>query len=306
MEIHEGIHFLQVEKRGVVDSSNIVAVRDAKGLTCFEIGGGGEENIRQTRRLFEEEGLDVSNIHTIIVSHTHADHMGAIAHFRERIPGLTVVDHELDAPFLQDCTLLNRIFDADLVPIYFPDKRLDILEFYETFCPISEARPDRTVVEGDRLACGRYVFEVLHTPGHHPGHISLYERDLGMLYVGDMVGLEVPFYTPSSGGLTGYLRSIEKYQALDAKLIVPSHGDLIEAPREALENVAAKVRRREERLLDALADGSKTFHELLPVLFRNPGGHMFPGAAILASHLEKLQEDGTVVEEEGRYGRVRA
>ena len=105
MELRKGLHFLQVEKKGIVDSSSIVVIRDAEGLSCLEVGGGGEENIRQTLALFEQEGLDVEDVHTAIISHTHADHMGAIAYFRERIPGLTVVDHEVDAPYMRDNTL---------------------------------------------------------------------------------------------------------------------------------------------------------------------------------------------------------
>lgn len=301
MEVREGLHFLKVEKKGIVDSSSLVVIRDAEGLNCLEIGGGGEENIRQTLALFEEEGLDTSEIHTVIVSHTHADHMGAIAYFREKIPGLTVVDHKVDAPYLQDNTLLNRIFDADLVAKYFPGKQFDILEFYAAFCPISETWPDRTVLEGDVLACGAYAFEVIHTPGHHPGHISLYERKEKILFVGDMVGMEVPFYTPSSGGAEGYLASMEKYKAIEVDLLIPSHGDLIENVQETIEGAIGKVRRREERLLSALEGHPKTFNEFLPELFRNPAQHMFPGAAILASHLEKLKGDGIAREEGGTY-----
>ena len=303
MEIREGLHFLQVEKKGVVDSSSLLVIRDGHGLSCIEVGGGGEENIRQTLALFEQEGLDVSRLQTVIISHTHADHMGAIAHFRERTPGLTVVDHEVDAPYLRDNTLLNRAFDADLVAEHFPGKRFDILEFYAAFCPISETCPDRTVVEGDVLACGGYAFEVIHTPGHHPGHISLYERREKILFVGDMLGMEVPFYTPSSGGVAGYLASMEKYRRLEIDLIVPSHGGLIEDAPGAIEGAAGKVKRREERLLEALGDRPKTFRAFLSDLFRNPAQHMFPGAAILASHLEKLKREGIVGQEEDGYSR---
>ena len=301
MELRKGLHFLKVDKRGIVDSSSILVIRDAQGLNCVEVGGGGEENIRQTVGLFLQEGLDVSDIHTVIVSHTHADHMGAVAHFRDQIPGMVVVDHEVDAPYLRDNTLLNRIFDADLVARYFPGKRFDILKFYAAFCPISETSPDRTVLEGDVLTLGPYSFEVIHTPGHHPGHISLYEPDEIILFVGDMLGLEVPFYTPSSGGVEGYLASMEKYRALEIDLIIPSHGDLIEDAREAIESAVGKVKRREERLLDALHGQRMIFNEFLPVLFRNPAQHMFPGAAILASHLEKLKKDGGLKEEDGTY-----
>lgn len=301
MELRKDLHFLQVEKKGIVDSSSIVVIRDAEGLICLEVGGGGEENIRQTLTLFEQEGLDVSDVHTAIISHTHADHMGAIAYFRERVPGLTVIDHEVDAPYMRDNRLLNRAFDTDLVAEHFPGKQLDILDFYAAFCPISETSPDRNVLEGDVLACGSYAFEVILTPGHHPGHISLYERNEKILFVGDMVGMEVPFYSPSSGGAEGYLASMEKYLALEIDLIIPSHGDLIWNAREVIEGAAGKVKRREERLQKGLDGPPKTFTDLLPDLFRNPAQHMFPGAAVLASHLEKLKKEGVLTEENGKY-----
>lgn len=305
MEIAKGLYFLEVEKKGVVDSSSLLAVRDGKGFSCVEIGGGGEANIRQTLGLFAAEGLDVLDLHTVIVSHTHADHMGAIGYFRERLPGLVVVDHELDAPYLRDNRLLERAFDADLVAKRFPGTRFSILDFYGAFCPISQTEPDRTVKEGDRIECGDYAFEVLHTPGHHPGHISLYERELSLLFVGDMVGLEVPFYTPSSGGVDGYVESLQKYLRLDPKLILPSHGHLIDRPREAVESALAKVGRREERILEALRKGPRTFHELLAELFRSPSQHVFPGTALVASHLGKLEREGVVgPEQDGRFALV--
>jgi len=301
VKLREDLYFLKVEKQGVVDSSSIVAIRDSRGIVCMEVGGGGEKNIRQTTELFQEAGLSVTDIHTVIISHTHADHMGAIAHFRDLNPGMVVVDHEIDAPFLQDNRLLNRIFDAELIPRYFPGERMDILEFYAAFCPISETRPDRTVVEGDTLRCGPYSFQVVHTPGHHPGHISLFERELGILFVGDMLGMEVPFYTPNAGGSAGYLESMRKFRALEPGLVIPSHGDLIEDAPAAIRTAAEKVMRREQRLLEALEGGPRTFQELLPVLFRSEGQYMFPGAAILASHLQKLTGEGRLREEVGRY-----
>jgi glyoxylase-like metal-dependent hydrolase (beta-lactamase superfamily II) len=301
MQIYKDFYYLKVNKSGVVDSSSIVAIRDPEGLVCIEIGGGGEQNIRQTTALFEQDGLRISDIHTIIITHTHADHMGSVAHFKRLIPDLRIMDHEVDAPFLQDNRLLNGIFDADLVARLFPGNSFDILEFYSNFCPISEATPDRTLQEGDRLAFGEYILEVIHTPGHHPGHISLYERNRGAIFVGDMLGMEVPFYTPSSGGVEGYLTSIEKYSALGLTLIIPSHGDLIENPGETIEAAAQKVKRREQRLLNALGDNPRTFQELLPELFRSTLQHMFPGAAILTSHLEKLKKDGIIREKDGRY-----
>ncbi len=78
---------------------------------------------------------------------------------------------------------------------------------------MSRADPDGSLEEGDIVRLGTYRFEVLHTPGHSPGHISLFDRDTGILFGGDLVGDIVAWYTPASGGVTGYLESLAKIKA---------------------------------------------------------------------------------------------
>ena len=45
MEICKDFHFLKVDKKGLIDSSSILAIRDSEGLTCIEIGGGGDDTL---------------------------------------------------------------------------------------------------------------------------------------------------------------------------------------------------------------------------------------------------------------------
>jgi len=301
MELFKNFHFLFVEKKGFVDTSSIIAIRNPDGFTCIDIGGGGDQNSKLTIGLLDRDGIDISDINTVIISHTHADHMGAIAHFKSLNPTITIIDHEEDAQYLSDNRRLNHIFESDLIPRYFPDKSFNVLDFYKAFCPISEAKSDRTVVEGDILDCGDYTFEVLHTPGHHPGHISLYESNLRALFVGDMVGMEIPFYNSRSGGVEGYLNSLKKYRNLEIDLILPSHGELIYNPYEVLSEIKKKIMSREERIVSALSKSPNTFHELLPTLFRNPALFVFPGIGILSSHLDKLKNEGRIRQEGQKY-----
>jgi glyoxylase-like metal-dependent hydrolase (beta-lactamase superfamily II) len=301
VELFKNFHFLFVEKKGFVDTASIIAIRNSDGFIFIDIGGGGEQNIKQTTGLIEKDGINVSDIHTVIISHTHADHMGAIAHFKSLNPDIIIIDHEEDAQYLSDNHKLNFIFETDIVAQYFPDQRFDVMEFYEAFCPISEAKSDRTVVEGDILTCGDYSFEVLHTPGHHPGHISLYESNLKALFVGDMAGLDIPFYSSRSGGVEGYINSLKKYQNLELDLILPSHGELIYNPHELLIEIEGKIINREERLLSALSKTSIKFHDLLPILLRNSSLFIFPGTSILLSHLDKLKKEGRIRQEGQEY-----
>ena len=96
MELFRNFHFLFVEKKGFVDTASIIAIRDPDGFTCIDVGGGGEKNIKLTTDLLEENGINISDINTIIISHTHADHKGAIAHFKSINPDINILDHEED------------------------------------------------------------------------------------------------------------------------------------------------------------------------------------------------------------------
>ncbi|MBU2511214.1 MBL fold metallo-hydrolase [bacterium] len=301
MELFKDFYFLQVEKTGFVDSSSFLAIRDDNGIICIDVGGGGEENIARTVGLLEKNDLNIADIHTVIISHTHADHMGAIAWFLSKQGNIKVITHEADARYLRDNTKLNHIFESDITEKYFPENKFDVIAFYQAFCPISEATEDRTVVEGDTLNCGDYSFEVIHTPGHHPGHISLYEPNVKALFVGDMAGLEVPFYNVRAGGIEGMISTMHKYQKLDIDIIIPSHGELVRNPMEIVETTLSKLKKREERLIAALSNIPVTFKELLPVLFRHEALYVFPGVGILRAHLEKLKKEGTVVEENQGY-----
>lgn len=75
------------------------------------------------------------------------------------------------------------------------------------------------------LLCGR-VLEVLHTPGHSPGHMCFFERERGDLYTGDLVykGVLLAYY-PSTDP-AAYLRSMERVAALPVKHVYPAHHSL--------------------------------------------------------------------------------
>lgn len=47
--------------------------------------------------------------------------------------------------------------------------------------------PDRDLVPGEELTVGNLTFQVLHTPGHTPGHVSFYEAEQGVIFDGDVL-----------------------------------------------------------------------------------------------------------------------
>jgi glyoxylase-like metal-dependent hydrolase (beta-lactamase superfamily II) len=97
----------------------------------------------------------------IINTHGHFDHVGGNKRLKEAT-GAEILIHPLDAPMLRQlaASAARWGLSADDSPA-----------------------PDRTVNEGDTLTFGEVTLEVLHTPGHTPGGISLFTD--GVVFVGD-------------------------------------------------------------------------------------------------------------------------
>jgi len=293
----ENLVMIKGEKPLWPASSNVLVIREGDGLIMIEAGCGGEERstrlIREMRRL----GLPPERIHTVVLSHAHPDHMGGITTFL-RISQPTVIISEIDAPSARNPELLTDSFDVKLGGKYFPemgfrDSGLTLLTAFEKIsnCPMASVDPDKTVREGDRLKLGDYLFEVLHTPGHSPGHISLVDREKKICFSGDVVGEVVAWYSPSSGGALGYFSSLDKIEKFELERIYPSHGGVITDKEEAISRIRSKLLEREKYILHELESGPKKFKELVEGLFPSPNQRFFPGVQILESHLIKLEKE---------------
>ncbi|NLM30437.1 MAG: MBL fold metallo-hydrolase [Methanomicrobiales archaeon] len=158
-------------------------------------------------------------IETIVITHAHYDH---IAHLREivRICGDPAVSiHEADAAGLAD--------DARSLSLLFGARSPGIV-------------PDVILRDGDRVGS----LHVIHTPGHTPGGICLYDPETWVLFSGDTVFCGGSFgrYDFPGGDRVALAASIERLTELDVEGLYPGHGEPvtrgggrhIAAAREAL------------------------------------------------------------------------
>ncbi|SJM34543.1 MBL fold metallo-hydrolase [Mesorhizobium delmotii] len=115
---------------------------------------------------------------TCVASHTHFDHIGCHHEFPDRC--VHAAEAEILADPRNEWTVADRyateaMFDG--MPQGWDTARYRILP----------APADRLLGEGDVVDLGDRAFEVIHTPGHSPGGIALYERKTGILLSGDIV-----------------------------------------------------------------------------------------------------------------------
>jgi hydroxyacylglutathione hydrolase len=125
------------------------------------IDPGGE--IDRILEAAKELGIELEKI---LVTHAHVDHAAGVADLVERC-GLPV-----EGPHRDDQFLIDRL--PQQAEIYgFPPARPFV--------------PDRWLEQGDRVPVGGLELEVIHCPGHTPGHIVFFQREARIAFVGDVL-----------------------------------------------------------------------------------------------------------------------
>lgn len=105
-------------------------------------------------------------IERILVTHGHADHCGGVAAMRERLGVPVEGPHEDDRFWIDSLPAQSSRFG---------------LEHSEAF------EPDRWLKDGDEVSFGRVTLQVIHCPGHTPGHVVFFDAAQKVAVVGDVL-----------------------------------------------------------------------------------------------------------------------
>lgn len=208
--------FMQVHQIGGLGfDSNIYLIID-EVIALIDTGTG--MNFETVKRNLSKFNLTANDVELIINTHCHYDHVGGDRDFIEA-SGCEVAIHELEAELLRkgDCVIT-------LVGVF--GKRLK---------PIEVARE---LHDGDRVKLGELTLEVLHTPGHTQGSISLYDPERKILFSGDTLFCDGVGRTdlPTSDG-KALANSLRRFAKLEVERLYPGHGPFAEkgARRHVLE-----------------------------------------------------------------------
>ena len=180
---------------------NCSVVRCAVSGKAAIVDPGGE-----IERILQQAGAMAAEVEKVILTHAHVDHCAGADRLRQRL-GVPI-----EGPHPGDAFWLERL------PDWCRMAGMPVTQAFE---------PDRWLSDGDRVTVGESTLDVLHCPGHTPGHVVFYSRQQQLAWVGDVLFRGSVGRTDFPGGnsqeLVGSIRN-KLFPLGDEVTFVPGHG----------------------------------------------------------------------------------
>lgn len=141
---------------------NCTILYDSESLEGVVVDPGGD--VPQILAAAEQKGVTIT---AIWLTHGHIDHAGGAMDLKDQLGVDIVGPHRDDLPLLANLETQGRQFGLG------PGTR--------------NCTPDRFLEEGEAVSFGAHRFEVLHCPGHAPGHVVYFDREAKFAHVGDVL-----------------------------------------------------------------------------------------------------------------------
>ena len=189
------------------------------------------------------QGVRLDDVRWLLLTHIHLDHAGAAGSLVRRCPGVTVYVHERGARHLHEPARL--LASAERL---YGDR---MAELWGDVVPV----PKESLVPlrgGERVEAGGRRFDVAYTPGHAAHHVSYFDPESGVAFVGDTAGVCVdggyvlPPTPPPDIDLDLWDASVETILSWGPDTLFLTHFGSVRTPRPHLRSLQKHLRRAAE------------------------------------------------------------
>ena len=206
----------------VLQSPAGVALVDPGPTTCLDT----------LRGALTAQGIAISDVRTVLLTHIHLDHAGATGELVRDNPDIQVYVHERGAPHMADPAKLmssaTRLYGDDMDRLW------------GQFLPVPQNNL-HVLGGGERISAADRELEVAYTPGHASHHVSFFDRSSGVAFVGDTAGIRtgadlfaMPPTPPPDIDLDAWKASVALIDRWQAETLFITHFGPHEAPAEHL------------------------------------------------------------------------
>jgi len=242
----------------------------------IDTGSGTDSSHDDLLSGLKQAGLQPSDLTHILLTHAHIDHYGGLSKLKP-LTNAKIGCHELDVQTVAHhealLALISRRLASFLAEAGLAKEEADsLLNVYRFTKALYQSVPVDFVYNEQVPS-----LEIIHLPGHCPGHVAIRLDDV--IFCGDMVVEGVtPHLSPESinpySGLDHYLDSLEKFRVWSesARLILNGHDDAITDLPAQIHLTHQNIIRRISKAIQALSE-PLTIAEVCNIVYENPGGY---------------------------------
>lgn len=203
-------------------SANMVLIKD---MLPILIDTGFGSDAEETVHLIKDAGVLPEELHLIVNTHYHSDHVGGNFHLQNNY-GVKIAAHKWDAHLINACN--HEACSAEWL-----DQ------------PVEPYHVDLKLSDNDEIHTGSRTFQVLHTPGHTLGHISLYEPEEEIFICGDLFHRNdigwLNIFREGVSSIQRSLESVDRVSKLRIKQAYSGHGPQIDDPLNSIDTARNRL-----------------------------------------------------------------
>lgn len=228
MKIANGIEALDltVNMMGRQSTLHPTLIWDDNEVILVDTGIPGQ--LEKIRKAVTSAGASFDKLSKVILTHQDIDHIGSLPEIlKDAGRKIEVLAHEEDKPYIEGDKPLIKMNPERMAKMLesLPEEQRQKIQ--ALFGTPQSAKVDTTLTDGEVLSyCGGIT--VIFTPGHTPGHISLYHQKSKTLITGDaLVAVNGALLTPNSRNtpdMATALQSIKKFTKYDIDTVICYHG----------------------------------------------------------------------------------
>lgn len=229
MNIYSRALNIEFDYNGVNQIITPAMIRDERHTFLVDCGYPGF--ISNIDKALNQEGTSLSSLTGLILTHHDLDHVGSLAEIKRKFPHIRIIAHEQEAQYIEGKCTAPRLQQALDSLNHLPTQEQPAAkEFIRVLESLESAPVNQTVQDQEQLPWCQGM-EIVHTPGHTPGHISIYLEASRTLIAGDAVVIEAngelgianPQYTLD---LAQAVRSVQRLVDYEIDTLICYHGGI--------------------------------------------------------------------------------